>query len=65
MYVCVCVCVCTCVCGWVSLTLWVGGGTRANASIVLENVSVEMCERYGSVCVLWCESVCLGVGVSV
>ena len=62
---CVCVCVCTCVCGWVSLTLWAGGGMRANASIVLENVSVEMCECYGSVCVLWCESVCLGVGVSV
>ena len=46
---CVCVCVRTCMCGWVSLTLWVGDGACANASGVPENVSVEMCERYGSV----------------
>ena len=44
-----CVCVRTCMCGWVSLTLWVGDGACANASGVPENVSVEMCERYGSV----------------
>ena len=51
---CVLVCVCTCMCGWVNLTLWVGDGTCANASGVPENVSVEMYERYGSVCVCVC-----------